>query len=451
MLFAGFIYLASTQVNQLMPVKTQDEAMLGGPIPGLTRWQLSKFKEGRELFAKEFSVKDGLGPLYNAKSCASCHGGAGTMGGAGTEPGFGSYVMFGKRLAAGRFASEQSKSVSGKLEFSDMDFLLNEGGPYLKVDSIAKLKPPVLPENCKLELNSAVPASAEFKTRYLAPPLFGLGLCNSLSDFYLRGQVGKEMQEAKIKAKAPGISSAIWQNGGRFGYKCRFASLYECAASDLSHQIGITNPLHRHADSSRGFDQFPACIKSLCPADPNDDGKILNKINFYLNLLAPPPPAPLTPEISRGELAFQKATCVACHTPTIRTPEKVLVINPDGPVLSTEDDPNPAGFRVVTEPKFVEIRAMEKVEFHPYSDFLLHDMGAQLADGIPAPAAAGGEWRTAPLWGLRHKKLYLHDGRAKTLADAIKRHGGQAADSVKAYNALSEPERTALLKFLASL
>lgn len=453
--FTLFFYIASTQVNRMLPVKSTDEGLLGGPLPGLTRWQHEKFQEGRALFSKQFEIKDGLGPLFNERSCASCHGGAGTTGGAGTEPGYGSYTMFARRIPQGRFAAEPTSIAASKLEWQDMDFLLNKGGPFLIEKSISKMHPPVLAENCNLEANLNAPSDAEYQSKYFAPPLFGLGLVDGLSDFSINGQLMKEMDASNTAKARIAHVPALWQNVGRFGSKCRYATLYECTASELAHQIGISNPLHRHAITANGFDNLPDCIKAVCPADPNDDGKVLNKINFYLSLLAPPPRGPITPAVSRGEDAFQKTGCMVCHSKNLRTAEKVYVLNPDGPPLKSEELTPQAGgmpvVRLLEEPKFVEVRALEKKQFNPYSDFLIHDMGAKLADGIPAAGSKGGEWRTAPLWGLRNKKWYFHDGRAKTLTDAIKKHGGQAADSVKAFNLLTDAEKADLISFLSSL
>lgn len=453
--FTLFIYIASTQVNNMVPVKSSEEGLLGGPISGLSRWQLSKFEEGRELFRKEFQVKDGLGPLFNAKSCVSCHGGAGTAGGAGTEPGYGSYSLFAKRIPSGRFAAEAASLAASKLEWQDMDFLPDQGGPFLVEKSISKVQAAGLPDGCRIDANLNPPQDAEYTGKYYAPPLFGLGLVNCLSDIYLNGLLAKDLSGPKPLGARRALVPGHFQGIGRFGYKGSYSSLHECTADELAHQIGISNPLHRHSFSAKGIDKFPDCAKGVCPADPNDDGKVLAKIDFYLSLLAPPPRANSSPEVYQGELVFQKTGCAACHVKTLRTPERVFLLNPDGPYPLTVDGAQRQNgepiARLMEEPKFVEVRALEKKDFSPYSDFLLHDMGPALADGIPGPGAKGGEWRSTPLWGLRHKKWYLHDGRAKTLTEAIKKHAGQAANSAKAFNGLSDPEKANLLKFLMSL
>jgi CxxC motif-containing protein (DUF1111 family) len=115
---------------------------------------------------------------------------------------------------------------------------------------------------------------------------------------------------------------------------------------------------------------------------------------------------------------FHATGCAACHRPSLTT------------------GPSP-------------LRALAQATFEPYSDFLLHDMGP-LGDGIPQAAATGAEMRTAPLWGLRLRTRYLHDGSATSVDDAIRRHGGQGRGARLRYEALTEDARADLLAFLQS-
>jgi CxxC motif-containing protein (DUF1111 family) len=197
-------------------------------------------------------------------------------------------------------------------------------------------------------------------------------------------------------------------------------------------------------------------LKSACPADPNDDGKLVVKINFYLETLAPPPRATTTLEANRGEHVFQKMGCALCHVAKLQTGSKVFVINPDEPTLATEElaaaaKGAPGQLRLVSQPNYIELRALENKQVHAYSDFLVHDMGPVLDDSIAQQGSTSAEWRTAPLWGLRLRKHYLHDGRARTLQEAISLHGGQAASSQKAFRQLSPAEKDSLIAFLNSL
>ena len=133
------------------------------------------------------------------------------------------------------------------------------------------------------------------------------------------------------------------------------------------------------------------------------------------------------PDVVRGEALFEVAGCAACHVPRM-----VTGAHPEVPMLSY-------------------------MVFHPYSDFLLHDMGEALADGRPERGASGREWRTAPLWGVGLTEqvsgyaVYMHDGRARSLMEAILWHGGEAAESRDQVMRMPKAERAALIRFLESL
>lgn len=449
--FGVFIYGLSLQVNQMLPVKSPDEGKLGGPISGLTRWQLNKFEEGKALFAKKMTVSDGLGPLFNAYSCAECHGGSGITGGASPDP-LCSYTKFARRKPESKFAKETAPAVAAKVEESDLDYMLNQGGPILLRRSISEIKPAILPPGCTLE-GMKLPKEAEFHSNLLAPALYGLGFVNSTDDVLLNYQVFKQYKDPSgPHGKQVRLNSKLFQAVGRFGSKCQESSLFEMLAGELGTQIGISHPLFRKSVSSKGFDQLPVCVKTVCPADPNNNGLLLNKLNFYLNVLAPPQRGEITAEVKQGEQLFERLGCAVCHLPSLQTATKVFVVDPDGPPIQTQELTSDGGtFTQYSEPRMIELRAMERKTFQPYSDFLVHDLGTPLADGIAGVGTTGGEWRTTPLWGLRFRNAYMHDGRASKLQDAIKLHGGQAANSLKAYNKLTEPEKNQLVAFLKSL
>jgi CxxC motif-containing protein (DUF1111 family) len=118
------------------------------------------------------------------------------------------------------------------------------------------------------------------------------------------------------------------------------------------------------------------------------------------------------------------------------TSPTVYVVDPDSPV---------------PELRYMEVKALENQEVPAYSDFLLHDMGVGLADGLPQAGAKGGQWRTTPLWGLRLKRFYLHDGRTTKLNEAITAHGGQAQEVTANYAKLPQSDKDDLLAFLKSL
>jgi CxxC motif-containing protein (DUF1111 family) len=192
-------------------------------------------------------------------------------------------------------------------------------------------------------------------------------------------------------------------------------------------------------------------LKGSIPPDPNDESDDLSKITYYLQTLAPPPRGEITPAVSKGETTFKMMGCAACHMPQYKTGPKIMVINPDGPPLRMQEVMGPDSLIIVNKPPVLEVKALEKKPVNAYSDFLVHDMGPALSDGITQYGTTGSEWRTTPLWGLRFRSNYLHDGRAKTISEAILMHGGEASESQKAAARLLPAEREDLMAFLNSL
>ena len=208
---------------------------------------------------------------------------------------------------------------------------------------------------------------------------------------------------------------------GRYGYKAAQASLKDQIAKRLNDAMGITTSIYPKADC--GSAQTDASIPAkLVDAE-------LEQIYRYYSLRAVPPRRGFRDEVvKKGEALFASAGCVSCHVPTIKT----------------------GSFHPMTE--------LRDQTIHVYSDLLLHDMGEGLADNLGEGSATGAEWRTAPLWGLGllepamdGKAVYLHDGRATTLNEAILWHGGWAYSAKENFRKLSADDRAALIKFLKSL
>lgn len=620
--FGIFVYVLSSQMNTLVPVKSPDEGLLGGPIPGLTKWQLEKFKEGKQLFAKNFSVQEGLGPLYNGSSCIECHSeplikadnsvsgeaaqvvasvnesakksssapagdnredgaattpgargetakletgktksgsessmasktagataeqktaegkpegekgsagnskkskaaetnssglkalstksdgtktdkkgksaaGAGvgataktakdgsetskTPDGTATESGakhvdlnltsnFPEYnrqtvFLVAKRDAKGRYASEPVSALLSKAELKDLDRMIRSGGPIMVRNSISSAGLGGVPADCKIDGAKKAPEGTEFMSRRVAHQLYGLGYVDSVADGALNYNAARQRMLRKgVHGRAVGLQRTyfITSTFGRFGSKAQFSSVFNCVGNELGAQLGISNPLFPHTLAPTGLDAEPPCFKTLA-ASPNDKGAALLKINFYLLTSAPPPRGPRNQQVEKGERLFSKMGCAVCHMPEMRTPDKVMVMNPDADVedafASIHDAPpfeptEQNRFGVMNEPKSIELRALEKKPFYPYSDFLVHDMGPGLADGFAQNGTTGGEWKTPALWGLRHRKVYLHDGSVRTLDAAIKAHGGEGQAALSEYNKLTDAERESLHAFLQSL
>ena len=198
---------------------------------------------------------------------------------------------------------------------------------------------------------------------------------------------------------------------GRFGRKANKATIKDQVALALAADIGLDNSLVPGAGGS---------------TEVSDD--TIAALTFYIQTLAPPTArTPGNAATEHGAAIFRSIGCSGCHLPTMHTA--------------------PAQ----------EVAALSDQEIHPYTDLLLHDMGPDLADHRPDFAASGSEWRTPPLWGIGLQALvmpyacYLHDGRARSLSEAILWHGGQAAGQRAAFVALSPADRADLLSFLQSL
>jgi CxxC motif-containing protein (DUF1111 family) len=210
------------------------------------------------------------------------------------------------------------------------------------------------------------------------------------------------------------------QRLGRFGWKAAQATLTQQLASALNNDMGVTTSIFPNLD--RGSAQpDPGPSTELSDSDLDD----LYRYNAVLGVSAR---RDLTDaQALQGEALFTSANCVKCHTATLFT----------------------SGYHPITE--------LRGQTIHPYTDLLLHDMGSDLADNLGEGVATGSEWRTAPLWsigltaGVSGGENYLHDGRARTLEEAILWHGGEALSSREAFRTMSATDRAALIKFLQSL
>jgi hypothetical protein len=179
----------------------------------------------------------------------------------------------------------------------------------------------------------------------------------------------------------------------RFGYKPYLGTVPDILGDVLRGALSLTNEL----DNSSDEDAFP---------DPEVDRKYIETLSAFVRGLAPPG---RNGTDAAGEAAFHSFGCATCHVPDMPPANNV------------------------------------------FSDFCLHSMGEELADGITDHSAQGDEFRTTPLWGVRFRKQYLHDGRATTLEEAIRAHGGEALSAARAFRNASADQRAALLRFLQTL
>jgi CxxC motif-containing protein (DUF1111 family) len=219
---------------------------------------------------------------------------------------------------------------------------------------------------------------------------------------------------------------------GRFGWKSQHASLESFAADAYLNEMGITSPLFPEENTSAG--QYVGHETDYDPApDPEDEGEDVVAFADFMRATKAPSRGEITPEVLAGEQLFSEIGCGACHVPSITTARPGTRIN-----RGKLGVPEALGDKII----------------HPYSDFLLHDIGT--GDGVPIQptpefASTASKIRTAPLWALRTRNRLMHDGLSFTFQEAIARHEREATPVTNAYNALSDEQKDLLLKFLDSL
>src|SRR2546421_3639728 len=387
-------------------------AGFGDPLPGLTREQEGALQDGKTGFVAVETATEGLGPIFNETSCAACH--VGPPGTAATDTVGGT--------------TERLETRFGKSVYGGFDPLANKGGSLLQDHAIgAAAQYLVNPTPYCLTfvfIPESVPAEANVVARRRTTPLFGLGLVDAVPDNTL---IALSAFEGIFYPATSGQPSHLINadNGepaiGRFGWKAQVPTLHVFSGDAYLNEMGVTNPSFMAESCPQGdcstADGHPL---SCNPSQGlNDDGDDVDHFTNFMQLLAPPPRGAVGPQQIAGETIFDAIGCAQCHTTTMTA------------------GPSP-------------IAALDHVDFHPFSDFLLHDMGS-LGDGIPQNEATGRLMRTQPLWGLRTQTRLLHDGRALTISDAITAHKGQGATAAAAFAVLDPISRALLLDFLNSL
>jgi len=260
----------------------------------------------------------------------------------------------------------------------------------------------------------------------VAPPVIGMGLLDAVPEDAILALAARGAPEG-----ITGRPNRVWDVEGkrfalgRFGLKANHPTLRQQVAAAFIEDIGLSTDLFPEQNCP-GAQRY--CREMMVAGKPEITEYRLKAVESLLRFSAVPARRNLEgAAVRRGEMLFAQAKCAACHVPELRTGEV-----PGQPALSRQ-------------------------VIRPYTDLLLHDMGEALADNRPDFEASGREWRTPPLWGIGLTQTvngnvnYLHDGRARTLVEAILWHGGEAAASREAFKAMARAEREALLRFLESL
>src|SRR5882757_159447 len=386
-------------------------------------------------FEQYKAISDGLGPLFNAQSCRECHQSPVTGG-----------VSQVTELRVGH------KSPDGK--FRNAEIPINHGSEIIKGRSLVNQRT-ICPNAAfpGIEIQERVPDSETIRTFRTSLGILGDGFVEAVDDSTLIDISNRQCKQDHGKicgliVRVPVLESPGETRVGRFGWKSQHASLLSFSGDAYLNEIGITNRL------------FPDEVTNLCNtvAEPNDkagaDG--LSDIDRFARFIratkapARDPQQAGTATAKAGEALFAKIGCDICHLSTLTTAASGTVINGG---------------------KFTIPDALGSKTFHPYSDFLLHDIGT--GDGIvvamqehygkrmyqiqwrdlslEAYQATANRMRTAPLWGVRMRPMLMHDGASLTFRDAILRHRGEASNVTENFENLSEADQRAIVEFLKSL
>jgi CxxC motif-containing protein (DUF1111 family) len=419
------------------------------------------FKVGNGIFRKSWvsapsstDASDGLGPLFNARACQNCH----LKDGRGHPPlssdvpdDSGSMLV---RLsvpaatdeAKGKLAAHSVNSIpdptyGGQLQDFAIQGFAAEG--KLKIDY--KERKVELPGGESVSLRVPTysltdlaygPASPDLMiSPRVAPPMIGLGLLEAVPEEQILANADPD------DARKDGISgkpNRVWsrEHGnvmlGRFGWKAGVPTIAQQAAEAFAGDIGLATTMMPYP-SGDCTEKEKTCLDAPNGNSPKYQNvevgdELFKLVAFYSqNLAVPARRKPDDSEVLKGKEVFYNIGCASCHQPKFVTGE-------------VEGQPH-----------------LSQQLIWPYTDMLLHDMGEGLADGRPEGAATGSEWRTPPLWGIGLTEtvsghtLFLHDGRARNLTEAILWHGGEAEAARDRFAELSQADRDALLAFVNSL
>ena len=412
----------------------ESEEAFGSPAPNLQGENIERHELGDVAFGLDHvegpGINGGLGPIFDNVSCESCHpgdgrgrppvgaepfssmlfrasvSGTGTNGGPKDVPGFGGQLQM-------RAVPTYQPEIAAAISYVEESGTFADGAAFqLRVPTYALTG-----------VYASLPAGVLFSPR-VAPAVFGLGLLEAVPEQLI---VARADPSDRDRDGISGRANYVWnavegrRGLGRFGWKANAPNLIQQTAGAYNGDMGVTTDLFP-AEPCEG--QHPGCARHAPEVGP----ATVADVALYTQTLGVPARRNLDDAIAlRGEQIFYAVGCTGCHTPTLRTGAL-----PGVPEVSRQ-------------------------KIHPYTDLLVHDMGPGLADGRPDFQASGSEWRTPPLWGIglvemvnKHSN-FLHDGRARTLLEAVLWHGGEAKAARDRVTRLRAPDRDALIAFLQSL
>lgn len=406
------------------------------------------FSVGNSFFRNPWVVapastdaRDGLGPLFNTNSCQGCHikDGRGHAPPSVDEPSVSLFLRLAVPADAERDAAIlerhgfvpapvygsqlQTSAIPGMQPEANMIVEWQPVEQKLGDGTVVELRQPIY--HIESPNYGPLPEDLLISPR-VAPPMIGLGLLESIAEADI---LSREDATDEDGDGISGRANRVWDIPkqatvvGRFGWKAAEPTVLQQAMAAFAGDMGLTSELFPGTDCT---------VEQKCDAFPNGGApevsdKVANFIEFYSTSLAVPTRRDMdVPEVQQGAKLFNQLGCASCHTPTHTTAK-------------------------------VEREDLSEQVIWPYTDLLLHDMGPGLADGRDEFMADGNEWRTPPLWGIGLAQQvnpsagFLHDGRARTLEEAILWHAGEAEAAADQYRLLPAPERAALQRFLNSL
>jgi CxxC motif-containing protein (DUF1111 family) len=368
------------------------------PVAGLSDDDGVVFVEGDGLFDAVFREADGLGPLYTKQACSGCHS-DGVRG-----PGF-----------VRKMVAVEADGFTPKADQSALPYG-NTAHP-LTVGATGPVAPPEGDASIKI-------------TRRLGPPVVGRGFLEAIRDDEIERVAAEQAASGgPVKGRINRVTYQSDANAdprfhrltkgdaviGRFGLKARIGTLDDFSADAAQGDMGLTSPLRPREVPN------PGGVSDDGKAGPDLSLEVVAKMSNYVRMLAIPRRGPLE---ARGAAIFEQVGCASCHVPS----------------LKTRDD--------------YPVAPIAGVDAPVYTDLLVHDMGEGLADGVREGEAGPRDWRTAPLVALRFNNTYLHDGRARTVEEAVLAHdgpGSEASESVGRWRALSAGDRALVLEFVEAL
>lgn len=422
------------------------------PAPVLDHRQFQKFMRGRHHFNQPWVVFPslggdwGLGPTFISDRCSGCHvkagrgnvpsrpdeqilsvlarisiPGEGEHGAPKPHPNYGDQLQNQGLMGQNRDSTFLGDRVPGEvalfLDWEERTVTLADG------ETVQLRRPKLRMEKLNFgELGPEVMYSLR-----IAQPVFGLGLLEAVTEETILAAAQRQ-KALGFNGRPNRVHDDIHNRTalGRFGWKANQPSVKQQIAAAFHGDLGVTSPIY-------GNENCPP-IQTACAAQPPGNNPELvdanwEELEFWTLALAVPARRNVQDaQFQRGERLFSEAKCAVCHVPEMKTAEQ-----------------------------FPAFKQLADQTFHAYTDLLLHDMGEELADGRPDFQAGGRDWRTQPLWGLGLSKTVngstamLHDGRARTVPEAILWHGGEAAVSREAFRNMPKADRDALVKFVESI